>query len=179
MKSTTSRPVGWMAAAVLLAVVGGLAKRDYDVQKRLEALTKQVASLDTAVHDSRGSESSATSVSAMCTYSSLEVEAIARSVAALLPNAGASRGRSASASSGNTANSEPPRTLDQEQALAQAQSTVDTVLRRRSISAQEATQIRQQLQASGSPEEALKLRLSIIQAINRGELVPDGPHAIP
>jgi hypothetical protein len=169
--------IAWGAGAASVALIlGAICKHDRDEAGRDERVLKRLTALELATLASGASVS--TSPPAMrgaCALDSAELDAVARVVREAM-SASAPREPASPAAEAPKA---VPRTPEQEEALARAQTILDTMLKRRRITRDDAIDLRRELNASGSAEDVQQIERRIRIAINRDELVPDDPHFIP
>jgi hypothetical protein len=156
-----------VAATLVLLVV-----RDQKAQERIDRLSAQVARLESAVRASPPDGApAAPPPEVRCGYDSTQIDAMARAVATAL----SSRAPGGAGSYGGAVPDagSAPRSPEQEEAMDRARALVDAALRRKALTREDVLALRRELITADSPQEAEQLRLSLFQAINRGDLVPE------
>jgi hypothetical protein len=185
-RSRWPRALG-LALVLALGVIAVLAKRDREQQARIDALAREVAALNESVHAAAVLQApSAMPWRSACALDSEQLDAVKRAVEAVVSSrAPSASGRSAApsgtgASEPQVAAANPPeRAAAQETALVRANDVLDDALRRRSLTRGDVESLRRELALAGPSEEAQDIRQRIAAAVNRRELVPEGPHFLP
>jgi hypothetical protein len=173
-----------LGLALALGVIAVLAKRDREQQARIDALAGEMASLRDSVHAAVVPSPPGIALRSACALDSEQLDAVKRAVEAAMAHPASGGGTTppsrSAASEPQAAGAKPPeRTAEQEAALARANDVLDDALRRRSLTRADVDQLRGELAAAGPSDEAQEIRRKIAAAVNRKELVPDGPHFIP
>lgn len=169
--------IAWGAGAASVALILGVVwKHDRDEARRDDRVLKRLAALEqTILPSGQALPASPPVMRGACALDSAELDAVARVVREAM-SASASHEPT---SQGTEARKEMPRTPEQEEALAQAKTILDGMLRRRRITRDDAIELRQKLNATGSVEDIQQIERRISVAIDRDELVPDDPHFLP
>jgi hypothetical protein len=165
----------WLLAALAVAGFALLGKRDWDQQRRIDALAKEVAALRADAQRPASAPSTPSVFSrSFCTLDGASLDAIS----AMMDRAASRAVAKAAVPEAPSAPPAPP-TSEQVAALAQASDLVDGVLKKRRLSMADVQAIREAFAASGDPEGTAELRQKIVVAVNHGDLVPETRHFIP
>jgi hypothetical protein len=166
-----------------VAAVCLLAKRDHDQQARvdgqqarIDGLTQEIAALsDLLRNDARQP-----AAPVPCALDSRQIAAIEQAAVAARSALGAAPPPVASSSAAPAQGATHVELDDQqESALARANDVLAAALRRRTLTGDDVTTLHRELAVVGPSDETRELRRKIVVAVNRGELVPDGPYFVP